>query len=72
MAQTLKQVFFDLKHQRSPLGVSKNIGDCMRSHNDSNGITLDPPLLWPYNTFKKSFFFHHNEFVIYISQNFSR
>jgi hypothetical protein len=30
----------------------------MRSHNGSNDTTLDPPLLWLYNTFKAQRFMH--------------
>jgi hypothetical protein len=43
--------FYDLKHESSPLSVPKNIGDCMQSHNGSNGTPLDPPLLRLANIF---------------------
>jgi len=44
--------FCDLKHESSPLSVYKNMGDCMRSLNGSNGTTIAPALFWLYNTFK--------------------
>jgi hypothetical protein len=49
---TLKPVFCDLHRETSPLSVSKNISDCMRSHNDSIDTTHTPPPLSFYNTFK--------------------
>jgi hypothetical protein len=42
----LKQVFFNLKENISPLSVPKKIGDCVPSREESIGTPLDPTLFW--------------------------